>query len=180
MSELTDKLSRLKSIVTNQGCSLEDIDRFEAIYGLLNKEYREFLLWSNGVEFDNYSLEIPMYAEYKERIDVEDKSIPLHFSHLASLEAVQECIDYANAEIRDLTTYDLNSEDYFINNLHPIAYDIFGRDYVCLSKLEVDKGVYVVNWWEPGSYRFMPFPQVKITNSLLSLVNILLANGPAD
>ncbi|NID09534.1 hypothetical protein [Fibrivirga algicola] len=71
----------------------------------------------------------------------------------------------------------MDSKDYFINHFHPIAYDVVGRDYVCIPKASVISGIYLVNWWEPSSYGYLPFPQVKIADSLSDLVDLLLTTG---
>ncbi|NID09533.1 SMI1/KNR4 family protein [Fibrivirga algicola] len=97
MNELTSKIHQLKSAVSNAGCLPEEIDKFEDVYGPIDEEYRDFLLWSNGIKFENYELKIPSYNEYKLRVGDDEEFISLYFYHLASLGAVQECIDFANA-----------------------------------------------------------------------------------
>lgn len=168
------EMDRLTDLQVNSGCSPDTISQFEAVYGLLADEYRDFLLWSNGVDFGNYDVSLTLPALHMERVGYPTRLIELHFDHFASLDAIQGCIDFTNSEVSDLTQYDLKSPDYFINNFHPIAYDVTGKDYVCMPK-GVSGGIYLVNWWEPGAYQFLPFPQVKIAESLSGLVNMLLS-----
>lgn len=179
MNTFIEKIKLLRKVEVAAPTSNEAIASFEDKFGLLDLDLIDLLLWSNGVKFDNYFLDVPFYNEYAEREGTDgaefDYKINLRFDHIASIEAIVGCIEYANEEVSTQTEYDLNSEQYFINKMYPVAYDVTGRDYVCVPFRNHGSGVYLVNWWHPGAYRFLPFPQLKIADSLSHLVDLLIA-----